>query len=285
MGDVVDAERWEPPVAAAREPGRARRRGGPTDWGVALELLGGRLLAALVFLVGGLSRAPAFWLPLAGCALVVGLILMGCFYHGRAGAAAQLVWLADAVTLGVILPLLLFNAFAATGAAPLQASEAAVYLETAAAALLLLAGLFLAVSWRAGADRLLAGVALLPAALLAPGLAEAHRDLRDATVAGMLALAWLLAALVSLAARWLGHRPGRLLPSLAYLGFILVLLVSDASFATFGSQGAPVGLVEPLLLLLCGLGLLAVALGGQRRTRPRRTRRGGRPAAYQENEE
>ncbi|HET7034160.1 MAG TPA: hypothetical protein VFI42_00615 [Thermomicrobiaceae bacterium] len=274
-GGVVDAERWEPPAATAHGAARARRRRTQTNWGAALELVSGRLLAALIFLIGGLSRAPALWLPLAGCALVAGLILAGCRYHGRAGAAAQVIWLADAATLGVLLPLLLFNAFAATGAAPLRASEEAVYLETAAGVLLVLAGLFLAVSWRAGADRLLTAVALVPAALLVPGLAEAHRDLRDATVAAMLALAWLLAALISLAARWLGGQPGRLLPLAGYLGFTFILLIGDPGFVTFGGQGAPVGLVEPLLLLLCGLGLLGAAMGGQRRSRQRRGRRRG----------
>jgi hypothetical protein len=128
-------------------------------------------------------------------------------------------------------------------------------------------------------DRLLSAIAFLPAALMVPALAEAHRDLRDATVASSLALAWLLAAVVSIVARRTGGPVGRLLPAVSFAAFMVILLLNDPTFATFGRRQLPPGIVEPLLILASWLALVIAGLlpgeAAPPRSRRRRRRRAG----------
>jgi hypothetical protein len=188
------------------------------------------------------------------------------------------MWTIDAVTFGLLTPLLVIAAFAGVGDGPLRPAESSTFLQTILAALVVLVGLaiFAAARFRGA----LYPVALLPAVLAAPGIALAYDDFRLTPVAMGLSFVWLVSALGTLVVRLLTRRPAQALPFALYAACMVVVLTLRPGLATLGGRPAPVGASVPLFLI-AGAAILVLPefLARSSSQNPRQPRRRSRRSA------
>lgn len=238
----------------------------------------GRLLAGLICALAGLSGRAS--LALALTALLAALAVGGLSRRWGLPAGWQAAWLADAWTLGLVMPLATMNAYVATQDRALTAVEASLYFETALGLCAAVLGLLVLSRRLASAEPALRSYLLLPSALqvaiLMPGARQG--DPRSLLVA--LAGIYLMAGVIT-AVGWALPRPSR--PWLALAGLIIYLALVGAlsgGLAALFARPAPVPLVHTALSL-AGVVMLAVEgqegrASGHQIALARSTRRRGR---------
>ncbi len=255
-------ERWEPPVAS--EPTTTTRTRSPLSFirgqdavPETVEILVPRIAIAFMLLLPSSGRVPATWLSISGPSLVL-LLLAGGTLQSRLGSPlSRSSWLMDGLILGILTPILVVNAFAATGTGPLRHAESSVYQQTIVAATIVLIGLILYGSRLRGRQALSWGVLFLPAPLTAIALVSAYADFKTTSIVLALAIAWFVAVIVTATAQVVAGGFAVVFPAISYAVYVfLAALITGCGFA-FGGRPAPVSVVHPVFIIVLGIALLA----------------------------
>src|SRR6185312_10654401 len=247
----VRVERWEPPVSAegsTRPASRlplARIRG-QDSIPESIEMAVARLAIAFYFFLPSSGRMPSLWISVVGPILVVLLIGMGTLQVRWGSSLTRTSWLFDGLTLGVLTPILIVNAFAATGDGPLSSSERSVYLSTVVGATVVVLALVLYGSHLSGLRAYSWGVLLLPAALSGVAVMSAYHDYKTTTIVLALSVAWLVSVPVTIISHSASGGFAAILPAVSYAVFVIVAAIVTGSGLSFGGRPAPVSVVHPV---------------------------------------
>lgn len=277
-------QRWEPPVAS--EPVTPARTRSPLGLirgqdaiPEAAEIIIPRLAIGFALILPSSGRVPVIWLSLAGPLLVVALLGMGTMQSRWGTRLSQTAWVMDGISLGILTPILLVNAFAATGSGPLHRAETSVYLQTVIAAAIVLLGMTLYGSRLPRRQASSWGILLLPASLTAVALLSAFADYKTTSIVLALSISWFVAAAVSTVSQVASGGLAIVLPAVSYAVYVFVSAFVTGSGLSFGGRPAPISFVHPVLIVVLGLSLLATLVQGGRRSRgdvrPRTRRAGG----------
>ncbi len=279
-------ERWEPPVpppgaeerldvTAVAEPGTSARLG--------LATLGflTRLAPVVVFGVPVVSPVPGLWSAAAGAVVVVALVGAARLAPrvGLSGWGALCA--SDAVGVGLVTPLVVLGSFIGSERWSLFPAEQAAFLQATFAALAALVAQGALAAWLCRREPTLAGVALLPSALVVLAVV-ALADLSDLAVSRATALAYLGAALATFLALMLSPSRRRWVPVLTFVVVLGATLLGVGAVVDPARSGVVTSL-QWLLVALAGGSLalsphLAGTLRGDgARGRGRRGRRRGAP--------
>ncbi len=255
-------ERWEPPVAP--EPAETPRSRSPLNLirgqdavPETVEIIIPRLAIAFMLLLPSSGKLPSIWLSAAGPLMVLVLLGMATLQSNWGSALSRAAWLFDGIVLGILTPILVVNAFAATGSGPLHHAETSVYLQTVVAAMIVLIGLILYGSRLRGRQTYSWGILLLPASLTAVGLLSAYADYKTTSIVLALSLAWFATAGVTIVAQVVSGGFAVVFPALSYLAYVIVAATLTGSGLSFGGRPAPISFVHPVLIVVLGLSLLA----------------------------
>jgi hypothetical protein len=257
-----------------------------------------RLAIAFYFFLPSSGRVPSLWISAAGPLLVVLLIGMGTLQSRWGSPLTRTSWLFDGLTLGVLTPILIVNAFAATGAGPLSSSERSVYLSTVVGATIVVLVLVLYGSRLSGLRAYSWGILLLPAVLSGVAVMSAYNDYKTTTIVLALSVAWFISVPVTIVAHAVSGGFAAIFPAVSYVLFVITASIVTGSGLSFGGRPAPVSVVHPVLLFVLGIALLAPLLPDPQplngmpltrrskarrgRSRPRRRRPQPRPRYYDE---
>ncbi len=286
-------ERWEPPVAppetstAASRPTRTFLHGQDAV-PETVEIIAPRLAIFFALVLPSSGKVPAIWLSAAGPLLVVFLLGMGALQSRWGTQLSRAAWVMDGITLGIITPILLVNAFAATGTGPLRHAESSVYLQTIVAATIVLAGLTLLGSRLRGHHAFSWGILLLPSALTTVGLMSAYADYKTTSIVLALSLAWLASIVITVVAQVISGGFAMILPLIGYGLYTLACNLVTGCGLDFGGRPTPVSFVHPVFIVVLGVALLAPLLPtgerdlvGDLPVRRRRGKRSKRPRKKQ----
>lgn len=273
-------ERWEPPASTQQPEPRPRGVRPPSPdvrgaWAQAIATCLGRVLVAVLCLLPRLVPVPAVGLVVLGLAVLIAHFVV-VYLAWRDGLPDWgMVWLADLLTLGLVAPIVVMHGFLASTTGPLLPAERTAYLETTLAAAL---ALLLATRVALHLDRRMpgmGGVLILPAVLQVPALIAVYDDYRDIQTLGALAIAYAVAAGVTIGAIVLPPNSRRWLAPATWAAFTLVLLVVASGVSTLGARPGVIRGGQIVLLLLAAGCLLVASLGNlpaaprRRRTAPR----------------
>ncbi len=255
-------ERWEPPVAPdspaiekSRSPLSFFR--GQDAVPETVEILVPRIAIAFMLLLPSSGRVPAAWLSVAGPLLVLLLLAGGTLQSSWGSPLSRASWLMDGLILGILSPVLVVNAFSATGSGPLRRAESSVYLQTIVAATIIVIGLILFGSRLRGRQALSWGVLFVPAPLSVIALVSAYSDFKTTSIVLALAIAWFAAAVITSVAQIVSGGFAVVFPAIGYVFYVfLAALITGCGFA-FGGRPAPVSVVHPVFIIVIGIALLA----------------------------
>ena len=242
-----------------------------------------RLAIAAFFFLASSNQTPSFWISVAGPILVVLLIGMATLQTRWGSPLSRTSWLFDGLTLGILTPILVINAFAATGDGPISSSERSVYLATVVGATVVLVGLVMYGSRLSGLRAYTWGILLVPCALTGIALLAPYNDYKTTSIVLALSLAWFVSVPVTIIAHSISGVVAALLPAASYVIFVIATAAITGSGLSFGGRPAPVSLVHPVLLIVLGVALLAPLLpeprpiGRARRHTPQRRRAAAAP--------
>jgi len=255
-------ERWEPPLAPEPLPSASSRSPlsffrGQDAVPETVEILIPRIAIAFMLLLPSSGKVPAIWLSVAGPLLVL-LLLAGGSLQSRWGSPlSRSAWLMDGLILGILTPILVVNAFAATGSGSLRHAESSVYLQTIVAATIIVIGMILYGSRLRDRQALSWGILFVPAPLSAVALVSAYADFKTTTIVLALAIAWFAAVVVTVIAQVVSGGFAVVFPAIGYVFYVfLAALITGCGFA-FGGRPAPVSVVHPVFIVVLGLALLA----------------------------
>ena len=261
----VRVERWEPPVSP--EPGTKSasriplsRIRGQDAIPESIEMAVSRIAIAFYFFLPSSGRVPSLWISAVGPLLVVLLVGMGTLQSRWGSSLSRTSWLFDGLTLGILTPILIVNAFAATGNGPLSSSERSVYLSTIVGATLVVLGLVLYGSRLSGLRAYSWGILLLPAALSAVAVMSAYNDYKTTSIVLALAVVWFISVPVTIIAHSVWGGVAAILPAVSYVLYVIAAYFVTRSGLAFGGRPAPVSVVHPVLLFVFGIALLAPLL-------------------------
>ncbi|HEX7102033.1 MAG TPA: hypothetical protein VF201_05260 [Nitrolancea sp.] len=252
-----------------------------------IEMAFARLAVAFFFFLPSSDQTPSFWISVAGPILVILLIGMATLQTRWGSPLSRTSWLFDGLTLGILTPILVINAFAATGDGPISSSERSVYLATVVGATIVLVGLVMYGARLSGLRAYTWGILLLPCALTGIALLAPYNDYKTTSIVLALSLAWFVSVPVTIIAHSISGVVAAIFPAISYVIFIVATIAITGSGLSFGGRPAPVSVVHPVLLIVLGVALLAPLLpeprpiGPKRRHTPQRRRtapaRGRRP--------
>lgn len=288
-------ERWEPPVNP--EPAEVKKHRAPLVFSSGqdavpetVEIIIPRLIIGFMLLLPASGRVPSIWLSGVGPLMVLVLLGFSTLQSTWGSSLSRAAWLMDGLALGLMTPVLVINAFAATGNGPLHHAETSVYLQTIVAATVVLIGLVLYGSRLQNRQALSWGILFLPAALTAVGLLSDYADFKTTTIVLALAIVWLFADVVTAISQMVSGGFAVILPAISYGAYVFVVALKTGSGLSFGGRPAPVSFVHPIFILVLGVSLLAplvpsvnrlvddVAAPSKRiRGAPRRRRRNSNP--------
>ena len=206
------------------------------------------------------GKVPPLWLSAAGPLLVVLLIGMGTLQSRWGTTLSRAAWVMDGITLGVITPILVVNAFAATGTGPMHHAESSVYLQTIVVATIVLVGLTLYGSRLRSRHAFSWGVLLLPAALTTVGLMSAYADYKTTSIVLALSLAWLAAIIITVVAQVVSGGFAMIFPLIGFGLYTLGCILLTGCGLAFGGRPAPISFVHPVFIVVLGIALLAPLL-------------------------
>jgi hypothetical protein len=245
-----------------------------------------RLAIAFFFFLPSSDKIPSFWISVAGPILVILLLGMGTLQSRWGSPLSRTSWLFDGLTLGILTPILVINAFAATGDGPISSSERSVYLATVVGATIVLVGLVMYGSRLSGLRAYTWGILLLPCALTGIALLAPYDDYKTTSIVLALSLAWFVSVPVTIIAHSVSGVVAAIFPAISYVIFVIGTIAITGSGLSFGGRPAPVSVVHPVLLIVLGVALLAPLLPEpqpmgrkrrhmqqRRRTAPARSRR------------
>jgi hypothetical protein len=185
---------------------------------------------------------------------------MGTLQSRWGSSLTRTSWLFDSLTLGVLTPILIVNAFSATGDGPLSGSERSVYLATVVGATLFVLGLVLYGSRLSGLRAYSWGILLLPAALSGVAVMSAYNDYKTTTIVLALSVAWFISVPVTIISHSVSGGFAAIFPAVTYVLFVVAADILTGSGLNFGGRPAPVSVVHPVLLIVLGIALLAPLL-------------------------
>ena|GEM_PF-862406 len=246
-------ERWEPP---RRQVGRVEPPSPPRPAGLRLDvgwLIAIRTSVAALFLFSVMwTDRPLLLLSVNGLAAVCALSSAPVFrLPYRLRTASRL----EAVTVGVIAPLAVVQAYVAQPGASLTWGGTLLVLETCAALLLALLGVVIVIERRQQAWSPTGRTLVLWPGLVLPGAVLASaRDATSPALAFSLGGCFLAAALVTFAARLAPVRVAPWVVAAATSGYAALLLVSGAPGIL--ASRPPVALAAWIVQTVVGLGLL-----------------------------
>ncbi len=255
-------ERWEPPVAPESPPAAKPRSPlsfirGQDAVPETVEILIPRIAIAFMLLLPSSGRVPSLWLSVVGPLTVLLLLAGGTLQSNWGSPLSRASWLMDGLILGILTPILVVNAFAATGTGPIRHAESSVYLQTIVAATIVLIGLILYGSRLRGRQALSWGVLFVPAPLSAIALVSAYADFKTTSIVLALAFAWFAAVVVTGTAQVVSGGFAVVFPAISYAVYVfLAALITGCGFA-FGGRPAPVSVVHPVFIIVLGIALLA----------------------------
>lgn len=273
-------ERWEPPVGMDRRAARRERRekqkaNRRLALPEALELSAGRIVVAFAFMVPFTLPVPENALLVFGPLLVLALGFLAFLVKKWGAAISRQIWASDVVSLGLVVPVMVINAFAGGGNDALRPDESTTYVQTFSLLVILLGALFVYAIRLAPPRSGLWGIVLLPAALSIVSISTAYGDFRENTVAGVVAIAWLVAAIGTILTRLTFSGVALYLPFITLMAFIVVSRFVWPELFSLGGRPSPVSALHPLLFFLAALSLLAAPLAqyGNANGGPKRSRR------------
>jgi hypothetical protein len=248
-----------------------------------IEMVASRIAIAFYFFLPSSGRVPSLWISVLGPVLVVALVGMGTLQSRWGTSLTRTSWLFDGLTLGILTPILIVNAFSVTGDGPLSGSERSVYLSTILGATLVVVALVLLGSRLSGLRAYSWGILLLPAALSCVAVMSAYNDFKTTTIVLALSAAWFVSVPITIVAHAISEGLAAVMPAATYVVFIVAADILTSSGLTFGGRPAPVSVVQPVFIIVVGISLLAPLLPSpQPRARRkvdskrRATRRSGR---------
>ncbi|HVX30064.1 MAG TPA: hypothetical protein VHA53_06250 [Nitrolancea sp.] len=270
-------ERWEPPASSEASPRSTARSSltrvrGQDSVPESIEMAIARLAIAAYFFLPSSDQTPSFWISVVGPILVIVLIGMGTLQTRWGSPLSRTSWLFDGLTLGILTPILVINAFAATGDGPISSSERSVYLATVVGATIVLVGLVMYGSRLSGLRAYTWGILLLPCALTGVALLAPYDDYKTTSIVLALSLAWFVTVPVTIIAHSISGVVAAIFPAISYVLFVIAIVAITGSGLTFGGRPAPVSVVHPVLLFVLGVALLAPLLPEPRPLAPKRRR-------------
>lgn len=280
-------ERWEPPVAPEPAPTPKSRAAlnfvrGQDAVPETVEIVMPRLAIAFMLLLASSGRLPALWLSAAGPLTVLILLGFGTLQSSWGSSLSRASWLLDGLVLGILTPILVVNAFAATGSGPLRHAESSVYLQTIVAATLVVIGLILYGSRLRGRQALSWGILFLPAPLTVIALVSAYGDYKTTSIVMALSIAWFTSIVVTLVAQVVSGGFAVVFPAISYVIYIFAATLITRCGLTFGGRPAPVSFVHPVMIIVLGISLMAPLVPSPERffgdSLPRRGARRGQRA-------
>ncbi len=283
-------ERWEPPTSPSpTTPSRTRPSlsfvRGQDAVPETVEIIIPRLGIAFVLLLASSGKVPAIWLSATGPLLVLILLGLGTLQSNWGGTLSRASWLLDGLVLGILTPILVVNAFAATGSGSLKIAESSVYLQTIVAATVVVIGLILFGSRLRGRHALSWGILFLPAALTAIALMSAYADFKTTSIVLALSIAWFVSVVVTSVVQIIAGGFAIVFPAISYATYIFVAALLTGCGLSFGGRPAPISLVHPVFIVVLGFSLLAPVVPSPERffgdSLPRR-RSSRRPARRRE---
>lgn len=219
-----------------------------------------RIAIASYFFLPSSGRVPSLWISAVGPLLVVLLVGMGTLQSRWGSPLTRTSWLFDGLTLGILTPILIVNAFAATGDGPLSSSERSVYLSTVIGATIVVLGLVLYGSRLSGLRAYSWGILLLPSALSGVAVMSAYNDYKTTSIVLALSVAWFISVPVTIVAHAVSDGFAAIFPAVSYVLFVIVASIITGAGLAFGGRPAPVSVVHPVLLFVLGIALLAPLL-------------------------
>jgi hypothetical protein len=275
-------ERWEPPVSPESSTKPSPRLSmshirGQDAVPESIEMAVARIAIAFYFFLPSSGRVPSLWISVLGPVLVVVLVGMGALQNRWGSSLTRTSWLFDGLTLGILTPILIVNAFSATGDGPLSSSERSVYLSTILGATLVVVGLVLLGSRSSGLRAYSWGILLLPAALSGVAVMSAYDDFKTTTIVLALSAAWFVSVPITIIAHAVSEGVAALLPAATYVLFVIAADILTSSGLSFGGRPAPVSVVQPVFLTVVGVALLAPLLPSPQPRARRRTTANRRP--------
>jgi hypothetical protein len=255
-------ERWEPPLAPETVvPSKTRTPlsfvRGQDAVPETVEIIIPRLAIAFALMLPSSGKVPTIWLSAAGPLIVLILLGLGTLQSTWGSPLSRAAWLLDGLVLGILTPILVVNAFAATGSGPLQDAESSVYLQTIVAATVVLIGLILYGARLGGREALSWGILFLPAPLTAIALVSAYADYKTTTIVLALSIAWFTSVVVTAIAQVVSGGFAAVFPAISYALYVFVANVLTGCGLAFGGRPAPVSFVHPVFIVVLGLSLLA----------------------------
>ncbi len=279
-------ERWEPPVGP--EPATTTKARSALSFvrgqdavPETVEIILPRLAIAFMLLLPSSGKLPALWLSAAGPLVVLVLLGMGSLQSAWGSPLSRASWLMDGLVLGILTPILVVNAFAATGSGSLRRAESSVYLQTIVAATIVVICLILYGSRLRGKQALSWGILFLPAPLTAVALLSAYGDFKTTSIVLALSIAWFTSVVITVVAQVVAGGFAVIFPALSYVVYVLAATLITHCGLAFGGRPAPISFVHPILILVLGISLLAPLVPSTERffgeSLPRRRPSRGRP--------